>query len=83
MTTGLLGFANLAPTYNLALRLELGSFPQNPAPVIRLFTPITPASFFTLRVVFGLPFALLAVYAGELLVESLTQTSYGFSTTGR
>lgn len=57
-------------------------FEKNPAPAIRMFTPITVGSFATVRVVFVLPFAFFAVYAGDLLGRKLNQRPYGYSTTG-
>ena len=49
--------------------LGLLPFDGGPAPLLRLFTPITLRSFTTVRAIVAIPFALLAIEAGERIGE--------------
>jgi hypothetical protein len=55
----------------LYLFLSWFPFRSNPAPALRLFTPITPDSFASARVILAVPLALLSIYVGEKLGERL------------
>ena len=44
---------------------------RNPAPALKLFTPIVPSSFSSIRCVTAIPLTLLALYAGDLIGQKL------------